>query len=1001
MSKLDKRDRHLLPRFAFDPQPTDVSGSADPRPRKGTLLERYTDPREVVDTAPTVSDEVKYTTCYMCACRCGIKVHLQGGKIRFLEGNRRHPVNRGVICAKGAAGMMTQYSPAKLRKPLLRTGERGAGEFREIEWEEALSIVVDRLRRIRESDPRKLAFFTGRDQSQSLTGLWASQFGTPNYAAHGGFCSVNMAAAGLYTVGGSFWEFGEPDWDRARYMLLFGVAEDHDSNPIKIGLSRLKQARAKIVSINPVKTGYSAIADEWIGIRPGTDGLFVLALVHELLRADRIDAEYLVRYTNAPWLVVQNPGGADDGLFARDGDGNPLAWDADDQQPVSALAAGRRLTLAGQVVLPDGRKAVPSFHLMAERYLDPAYAPEAVAAQCGIPAETIRRIAAEIAHVAFNEPVVIEQPWTDWAGRRHERMVGRPVAMHAMRGISAHSNGFHTCRALHLLQLLLGAVDTPGSWRYKSPYPKQCPPGPRPSGRSGDVKAGNPMAGLPLGFPMAPEDLLVDDRGQPLRIDKGFSWDAPLAVHGLMHMVITNAWKGDPYPIDTLLMYMSNMAWNSSMNTTETMRMLTDKDPETGEYRIPFIIYSDAYDSEMVAYSDLVLADTTYFERWDAISLLDRPIGSAEGPGDSIRHPVLKPDRDVRQFQEVLIEIGARLGLPAFANADGSPKYPGGYPDYIVNHQRKPGIGPLAGWRGAFGTEIGKGAPNPDQLKKYVENECFWRHELPMRAQFFKFANKDYLEAATSLGLLDSPEPIVLQLYSEPMQRFRLAARGHGPVQPPDEKRARVDRYFDPLPIWYTPFEYEAFDGAEFPLHAITQRPMPMYHSWGTQNSTLRQIYARNRLYVSRHLGAEMGLEDHDWVWITSPHGRIKVQIKLMEGVNRSTVWTWNAIGKRTGAWNLDPAAPEYRKGFLLNHLITELLPEQGGYRYSNSDPVTGQAAWYDLRVRMEKAAPEEAGETWPIVPAQARPPGLEPPPKNLRYGADFRAERVRSRGKP
>ena len=134
------------------------------------------------------------------------------------------------------------------------------------------------------TDPKKLAFFTGRDQSQALTGWWATQFGTPNYAAHGGFCSVNMAAAGLYTIGGSFWEFGEPDWERTRYFLMFGVAEDHDSNPIKIGLGKLKNARRRSSS-RSIRSAPAirAIADEWIGITPGTDGLFVLALVHELL----------------------------------------------------------------------------------------------------------------------------------------------------------------------------------------------------------------------------------------------------------------------------------------------------------------------------------------------------------------------------------------------------------------------------------------------------------------------------------------------------------------------------------------------------------------------------------------------------------------------------------------------------------------------------------------------------------------------------------------------
>src|SRR5882762_10298898 len=221
-------------------------------------LRDYFSPREVIDTSPRISDEVKCTTCYMCACRCGIKVHLKDGAIRYIEGNRDHPVNRGVICGKGASGIMQQRSPAKLRKPLKRVGERGSGEFREIEWEEAIATAVGWLSAIRSEDPKKLAFFTGRDQSQSLTGYWAAQFGTPNFAAHGGFCSVNMAAAGMYTLGSSFWEFGEPDWLHTRLFMMFGVAEDHDSNPIKLALSGLRRRGAKFISVNPVRTGYSA-----------------------------------------------------------------------------------------------------------------------------------------------------------------------------------------------------------------------------------------------------------------------------------------------------------------------------------------------------------------------------------------------------------------------------------------------------------------------------------------------------------------------------------------------------------------------------------------------------------------------------------------------------------------------------------------------------------------------------------------------------------------------
>ncbi|MEI6572910.1 MAG: molybdopterin oxidoreductase family protein [Alphaproteobacteria bacterium] len=907
--------------------------------------------------SPKTWDETKTTTCYMCACRCGIKVYLKDGSITYIEGNRDHPVNKGVICGKGAAGIKQHTSPSRLSKPLLRVGERGAGEFKEIEWDEALSLATQWLGDVRKTDPKKLAFFTGRDQSQGLTGWWATQFGTPNYAAHGGFCSVNMAAAGLYTFGGAFWEFGEPDWEHAKYFMLFGVAEDHGSNPIKAGIGKLKKRGAKFVSINPIKTGYSAIADEWVGIRPGTDGLFVGALIHELLAAGEIDAPSLRDFTNSAWLVRDNPGAADHGLFLRGDDGQPLVWNGSKNAPASSADVIEGRSLMGRYSLPDGTKAATSLHLIAERYLDQSWSPEAVEARCGVPAKTIKRIAAELAHHAFREKVELDVPWTDHYGRTHKKMIGRPVAMHAMRGISAHANGFQTCRAIHLLQILLGTIDAPGGFRYKAPYPRPIPPAIKPTGKPGQVFPNEPLPGPPLGFVTSPDDLLIDAEGRPQRIDKAYSWDAPIAAHGMMHMVITNAAKRDPYGIDVLFMYMANMSWNSAMNVPDTMKYLTMKDETTGDYVIPKIIYSDAYASEMVHYADLILPDTTYLERWDCISLLDRPISEADGPADSIRQPVVEPDRDVRPFQTVLLDLGARLHLPGMTTADCKPRYPGGYQDYIVNHERTPGIGPLAGYRGVDGTLSGKGAPNPEQLKRYIENGCHFFHELAPDQKYFKHVNKNYLEWATGFGLIGAPSAVIHQLYCEPLQKFKLAAEGHGPIQPPESHRKRLIEAFDPVPHWYPPFEGEMINEDEFPMHAVTQRPMAMYHAWGSQNQWLRQILGRNWLYIAHQKATSLGIKDGDWVTLTSHHGQIRAQAKLMNGVNPDTVWTWNAIGKRSGTWGLEKGAPESKQGFLLNHLISELLPErEGGYRFSNSDPVTGQAAWYDLRVRLEKA---------------------------------------------
>ena len=120
----------------------------------------------IVNTSPKTWDEVKTTTCYMCACRCGIRVTLKDGEIRYIEGNPDHPINKGVICAKGASGIMKQHSPARLTKPLRRKpgSDRGANEFEAISWDEAFAMLEKRLGAIRASDPKKFALFTGRDQ---------------------------------------------------------------------------------------------------------------------------------------------------------------------------------------------------------------------------------------------------------------------------------------------------------------------------------------------------------------------------------------------------------------------------------------------------------------------------------------------------------------------------------------------------------------------------------------------------------------------------------------------------------------------------------------------------------------------------------------------------------------------------------------------------------------------------------------------------------------------
>ena len=106
------------------------------------------------------------------------------------------------------------------------------------------------------------------------------------------------------------------------------------------------------------------------------------------------------------------------------------------------------------------------------------------------------------------------------------------------------------------------------------------------------------------------------------------------------------------------------------------------------------------------------------------------------------------------------------------------------------------------------------------------------------------------------------------------------------------------------------------------------------------------------------------------------------------------TVWTWNAIGKSKGAWALTDQANESEKGFLLNHLISEELPiDAHGVRASNADPITGQAGWYDVRVRIRKAEPGEPEQSFPQFASVPPLPGMVPRKKSWRAWFAGRSE--------
>jgi len=131
------------------------------------------------------------------------------------------------------------------------------------------------------------------------------------------------------------------------------------------------------------------------------------------------------------------------------------------------------------------------------------------------------------------------------------------------------------------------------------------------------------------------------------------------------------------------------------------------------------------------------------------------------------------------------------LNLPGFVNEDGSQKYQD-YADYITNHIRRPGVGPLAGFRmGENGLQGGRGDVNESQIDNYIENGGFWIEHVPENAAYYKPFSMDYQNWAVKMGFYDAVQPYIFQLYVEPMRKFQAAAEGIGTRQPPEHLRQR------------------------------------------------------------------------------------------------------------------------------------------------------------------------------------------------------------------
>jgi thiosulfate reductase/polysulfide reductase chain A len=237
----------------------------------------------------------KFSICDMCFNKCGLIARVEKGVVKKLDPNPKFLKSRGMLCAKGNAGIKQLYDPDRLKYPLLRKGGRGEGRWQRLSWNEALDLAAEKLKTIAEKHTRcGVLFMAGSDLQSSFVNRFANVFGSYNIVSHESNCLVSRNRAFLDTFG----EMPTPDTLNCKYIITAGAnLMEALITPDSMDVITAKQKGCKLVVLDPRFTKTAALADEWHPIKPGTDMAFFLALMHVLIAEKRYDRKFVEEKT--------------------------------------------------------------------------------------------------------------------------------------------------------------------------------------------------------------------------------------------------------------------------------------------------------------------------------------------------------------------------------------------------------------------------------------------------------------------------------------------------------------------------------------------------------------------------------------------------------------------------------------------------------------------------------------------------------------------------------
>jgi anaerobic selenocysteine-containing dehydrogenase len=241
--------------------------------------------------------ERKSVICGVCPGGCGIIATLEKGRLVKVEPDKDVPY--GNLCVRGRAALEVVYSPDRLTAPLIRTGEKGRGEFREASWDEALDLVAKRMKEIRDTyGAHAFVYHSGRgafeESLHDFSEGFLHPYGSPNMASVGSLCFVSygiLAPVPTFGIGGARLT---PDIENSKTIVIWGANPITDSPPLMF--SRIMDAQkrgAKIIAIDHMKSDIAGRADQWVAVRSGTDGALALGMLRVIINEGIYDKEFV------------------------------------------------------------------------------------------------------------------------------------------------------------------------------------------------------------------------------------------------------------------------------------------------------------------------------------------------------------------------------------------------------------------------------------------------------------------------------------------------------------------------------------------------------------------------------------------------------------------------------------------------------------------------------------------------------------------------------------